>query len=410
MRITRLQWSLLALLVGALGIGITLAQSGPKADSRSDTGTDQDRAASQADSSSQQADAGRQARDILTDASRPVRDAEAFEVTAEMTVAMANNPGREQRMRYRVALARPDRVLVEPIGRGMGMLAADGERLKAFHSRSIGFVAEDQPDNLDEVLSHDLVGVVSQGAATFPLILGHSRAVEQFERVTESIAYVGTAERDGTTYDRLTVSFPSGPAFDMFFTAGAQPMLAEVVAEVNNMVMTIDYDWSLGEQLPKDRFALRAPDFTLKNMAGEDVPLSKHRGEDVVVLDFWATWCAPCVEAMPIIDRVVSRMREEGKNVVLYAVNQAEGKDKIARFLEQQELDVNVLRDEDGTVAGKYWVTGIPQTVIINPEGEVEMIHVGFGPNLERTLTRELSMVLNDEPIMQSPPQPRSPN
>jgi peroxiredoxin len=118
-----------------------------------------------------------------------------------------------------------------------------------------------------------------------------------------------------------------------------------------------------------------APGFTATALDGEPVDLEDLRGK-VVVLDFWATWCAPCLAAIPVLKEVTDGFAD--KDVILLALNTGEQKAEIEEFLKQQPLDVGVLLDPDGKVAEAYRADAIPQTVIIGKDGTIESVHVGF--------------------------------
>jgi peroxiredoxin len=136
----------------------------------------------------------------------------------------------------------------------------------------------------------------------------------------------------------------------------------------------------------------QAPGFELPKLgADQPVSLAQHKGEHVVVLDFWATWCPPCVEGLPKVEQVTRKFHDQG--VRLYAVNLREGADKIRQFLEQQGLDVPVLLDREGAVAELYQVRGIPTTVVIGKDGTVQGVHVGLvpGEQIEKDLQKALA-------------------
>jgi thiol-disulfide isomerase/thioredoxin len=153
-----------------------------------------------------------------------------------------------------------------------------------------------------------------------------------------------------------------------------------------------------GPQPPaNDLLGKLAPDFTLPLSAGGDLTLSKKAAGDVIVLDFWATWCGPCRQAMPIIDRVTKSFADKG--VRLYAVNLQETVAEVQRYLKEQGLDVNVAFDKDGGVAEKYKADSIPETVIIGQDGTVQVVHVGLSPALEQELTRELTVLVKGEKL-----------
>lgn len=112
-----------------------------------------------------------------------------------------------------------------------------------------------------------------------------------------------------------------------------------------------------------------APDFTLKDISGQEMTLSSLRGK-VVVLNFWASWCPPCREEMPSMEELHQTM--QGKEFVLLAVNiEAGGAQAVRPFLQSQQLTFPVLLDQTGEVRGRYGVSKYPETFIINPAGEI---------------------------------------
>ena len=126
-----------------------------------------------------------------------------------------------------------------------------------------------------------------------------------------------------------------------------------------------------------------APDFTLQDLDGNNVTLSELKG-NVILLDFWATWCGPCVVAMPHIDKLHQDYKDRG--VKVYAVNQREAREKIEPFLKSKQLSLPVLLDSNGDVGKAYGVRGIPTTVLIDKEGVIKKVMVGFAPNSAEVL------------------------
>jgi peroxiredoxin len=142
-----------------------------------------------------------------------------------------------------------------------------------------------------------------------------------------------------------------------------------------------------------DLVGKKAPNFTAPKLDGSKVTLSDHRGSDVVVLDFWATWCPPCKKAMPKLDAVNEKYSD--KAVAVYAVNVEEkaGKKKLKRFMKDRNLGLTVLMDRKG-ISQDYGVRGIPQTVVIGKKGRIQAVHTGFDPRMKQTLSSQIDRLL----------------
>jgi peroxiredoxin len=146
-----------------------------------------------------------------------------------------------------------------------------------------------------------------------------------------------------------------------------------------------------------------SPVFTAPLLDGGELRLEDELGKNVIVLDFWATWCGPCVKALPTIASVTREYRDRG--VRFFAVDQGEDADTIRSFLKERQLDVTVALDADGEIGNRYKVEGIPQTVIIGRDGKVKSVHIGLIPDLATELARELEgLVEKSEPVAHNAP------
>jgi peroxiredoxin len=116
------------------------------------------------------------------------------------------------------------------------------------------------------------------------------------------------------------------------------------------------------------------PSLRLPDLDGKEHALEAYRGK-VVLVNFWATWCEPCKEEMPSIERL--RRSLEGRPFAVLAVNLAEPDSRVQRFLSQVPLGFPVLMDRD-TAAAKAWKARLlPATYIIGPDGRIRYSYLG---------------------------------
>jgi len=131
----------------------------------------------------------------------------------------------------------------------------------------------------------------------------------------------------------------------------------------------------------------QAPDFLLEDLERERVSLADYRGQ-VVLLDFWATWCRPCRVMMPVLDWFYKKHRDSG--VVILSVNEREGRERVRDAPEGRKQGFRVLLDCDGRVGDAYGVSALPVLVMVDREGKVAWAEVGYKPDLQKQLVRQL--------------------
>jgi thiol-disulfide isomerase/thioredoxin len=138
-----------------------------------------------------------------------------------------------------------------------------------------------------------------------------------------------------------------------------------------------------------------APEFEIALVDGGQFRWSDYR-EKIVVLDFWASWCGPCMQALPQVDKVAQEFADQ--DVCLVAVNLQETPDQVKQTLERLHLETKVGLDTDGSVAKKYGTTAIPQTVIVGRDGNVARVFVGGGSRFDESLRSALQSVVTGKP------------
>jgi thiol-disulfide isomerase/thioredoxin/outer membrane lipoprotein-sorting protein len=262
-------------------------------------------------------------------------------------------------------------------------------------------------------------------------LVGEALGAESFEKLLGGMGdlkYVGEEKLGEEKVHHLSVVFQKTP-HEAWFTAEAKPKLVKIVPDLKTIAaangkelpkevelkLTVEFTkWAYDETPAADAFAAvppkdfdlvddlfasaaerlvgkPAPAFELPTLAGSPFKLADQQGK-IVVLDFWATWCGPCVAALPKINETTAKYKEKG--VVFQAVNQGEEASIIKEFLTAQKLEVPVILDMQGSVGTLFKVEGIPQTVIIDKTGKIQVVHVGAGPAIGEQLAKELDDLL----------------
>lgn len=142
---------------------------------------------------------------------------------------------------------------------------------------------------------------------------------------------------------------------------------------------------------PNNLVGKKAVEFTLPDVSGGEVALQSFRGK-VVLLNFWATWCGPCREELPELDRVQEKFRKRGFTVVAVTVdNELEN---IRGFLKKYDLKLQALWDRRKKVVDAYAVEKMPSSYLIDRSGVIRFIHRGYSPEELKRIEAEIDEML----------------
>jgi len=375
------------------------------------------------------------AKKVLKQASEFLAGLKSSSVSFDMKAKMElGDLKREQTMAYDVRVQLPNQFafILREGERGFTVVS-NGKEMTTYMPAKKEYTVGDAPESLHEAddiaVRSTLMGPVGMGAAG-------SKMLDRVTQNAESLKYSGTVKLDGAEHHLLTLKEQRN-RIQMWIATGEEPVLRKLTVtsvppaaaggrpapkmeivfslknwKVNPNLAAKDFEF----QPPKDAekvdslFARSstpaamkllgkpAPHFKLETLAGKTAELAEHKGKNVVILDFWATWCGPCVRALPILTEVAEKYKDQG--VVFYAVNQRENPAKIKAFLKERKLDFTVALDSDGRVGDLFKVSGIPQTVIVGRDGTVQAVHIGFSSNLKSKLTKELTTLLKGENLV----------
>jgi peroxiredoxin len=136
-----------------------------------------------------------------------------------------------------------------------------------------------------------------------------------------------------------------------------------------------------------------APDFTLNAQSGKPVELTQFKGQ-VVMLNFWASWCGPCRHEMPLLDSIYKKYGKLGFTMI--GVNVEPDSKAANDWLKQTPVTFPILYDTDSKVSKLYGVSGMPSTVIVDRKGTVRMIHRGYKPGDEEEYLSSIRSLMRE--------------
>jgi thiol-disulfide isomerase/thioredoxin len=251
------------------------------------------------------------------------------------------------------------------------------------------------PLRLTWFIKDDVVVITLRSRAPKPT-LGNNRLTFVAEQINESILsgrsdLLGACHVDLWQIDSLLI----GPAIEqnaakLVFHQWRLTSAADPLASNDDG----DGSGSATEGMESALVGKPAPEIDLDLLDGTKFVLSGQRGK-IIVLDFWASWCGPCLQVMPQVDAVAHEFADQG--VKLVAINLEEQEDRIKAALDRLKLKTQVALDRDGRTAERYGATSIPQTVIIDREGNVVRLFVGGGARFGDQLRTALQEVLSEK-------------
>jgi peroxiredoxin len=193
-------------------------------------------------------------------------------------------------------------------------------------------------------------------------------AAAKIERGDEFVSVAGTPITDSAEVAPLVGQHAAGARIDIVVMRGVQTLAIPVTVAVRPDAEAIQRKMLVDKP---------APEFTRPVLAngGASLRLADLRGK-VVVLDFWAPWCGPCVASMPQLDAWHRKLAAKG--LVIVGIT-SEDPDQVKAFVKEHQLGYPMTHDQDNALWRDYFVLGIPTTVIIDRAGVVRHVELGFG-------------------------------
>lgn len=369
----------------------------------------------------------------------------SVDVRYELSGPIGEDAANSARDKRHVAVSLPNRVSVKPLGDGEGEFVCDGKQLVATMPSLNRYLQRAAGEDVDALLADEASFAMVSGRVAVQLAgeapLGDLSLAEGPEYTVLEPRAV-----DGHLCDRLELELEPATIV-VWVQQGPQPLLRKLEwtlhsssgAEADDqdgaepLLLTAHLEnWAVDGDFPEDTFAVVVPDdleqvdsFTdadiqvdgdvytqadihpllgkpapaceLKLLDGKSVKLQDHVGQQTVVLDFWASWCPPCIESLPALAKVAAAFAD--RNVACYAVNLGDDEETVRELLEKQSLDLPVVIDAEESLGELFVASSIPLTVIIDAQGTVQVAESGVSSNHEQELTRMIEAVMAGEPL-----------
>lgn len=146
-------------------------------------------------------------------------------------------------------------------------------------------------------------------------------------------------------------------------------------------------------QASASSFAHPAPDFTLKSREGKNIKLSELRGQ-VVMLNFWASWCGPCRQEMPALEKLYQRYSPVGFTIL--GVNTETDSEEALDWLKDMEISFPILLDTMNQASELYSVMAMPTTILIDRDGNMRYMHKGYVPGVENEYQEQIRTLVKE--------------
>jgi thiol-disulfide isomerase/thioredoxin len=378
------------------------------------------------------------AKAVLKELAKFYRQKKTFQVDFDQKMTIHFNGLKNTiESQAKITVERPNRIAMRQKDPQSGMdVVCDGKQLSVSFAPLNQYTQTDAPKLLDELLTNPLVmgGISGRGPLLdvfaddpFKTLMDGVTKDEYAgrEKLGEAEAHHLKFEQDQFDWE-LWVAVGEQPlvmqaAFDMKKSLAAGGLPEEQLEDAQMSLVQRYKNWQVDKAPGADAFAFEppagakkvdnffggpeggepevsplvgkpAPDVEQELLDGAHFSLKQQKGKQIVILDFWATWCGPCVQEMPLVAKVADEYREKG--VALYCLNQGEESDTIREFLEAKKLKVTVSLDPEGEAGTAYGVQGIPMLVLVDKAGVVQSVHIGYSPQIGDTLKKEIDALL----------------
>ena len=138
------------------------------------------------------------------------------------------------------------------------------------------------------------------------------------------------------------------------------------------------------------------PVFRLRDLDNQWKEYHELKGDRITVIDFWATWCQPCVRSIPLLNEMAEEFEAQGVRFIGISIDGPRNQSKIKPFVQSMGVDYHIIRDVDSELMSDLGVTAVPTLLIFNGEGELVYFHEGFRPGDEQTIREHIDKYISN--------------
>lgn len=138
------------------------------------------------------------------------------------------------------------------------------------------------------------------------------------------------------------------------------------------------------------------PNFRLKNLENRTVSYNQIKGKKLTVIDFWATWCKPCVKSIPEFVKMDEEFEDSDVQFIGISIDGPRNKAKVKPFIRSLGVEYPVLRDSDSSVMARLRVTAVPTLLIVNADNEILYFHEGYKSGEEVKIKNKILELLEE--------------
>lgn len=377
----------------------------------------------------------KKARQAVEDFSEFIAGQTRFSLECGYTYTLAfSDLKTTSRQVHRLSASRPDKVALLPIkGLKPNKVVFNGQKVLTYIAEMNQYTLLSGPETIENLFDETYDGgmILMQTIPLINALFTESPYEVIMEGVTSAV-YKDKLDYKGTSCHQIELVQESEDGsqkitWQMLIEAGPAPLLRRIVVNMNQNDVALTHQWSFdrwqttpdftdktfaptapaygrevlsfGEQPDHALIGEKAADFSLKDMDGNTFELSEGLKNNIAVIDFWAIFCPPCRKALPVLSEFHQEYKDKG--VLIYGINTQDTKKEVAAFVKEHEVSLPMLlAASKPQIPRDYGVRGIPQTVIINKNGIIQSVHVGFDPRSSPgQLKNELDALLTGKDV-----------